>query len=325
MLSSASLLEATGADPDKMTDVAEDRKAIVGLDPVSKFRLTEDEVYARDGDICFQSVATQNFFYKMLEVGYQFENGNFVDSKQVEKVWALRSAKGDFAVLGGSSKNQNLEILIDLRAEGKHVLHAQVADYKDSLAYFSRSKGVVVTVQMVANGDPLGAKMEFNLVPLAETSLKFPFHVPRVSPGPRSIKYQLKVIFHGLHRRRRFILRSWIERTATPKHKLELERARGLSKALVRPDDEEFIVEFEKDAFGLGVSVVWSPEDNAVVVKAIDVDGAAARAGKITKGDIIRAIQGVRVDGMDYREVAKMLRNIPLVAVLILAHPITQA
>lgn len=329
-----------------MGDIAEDfsgesadRNTIVGLDPVSKAKLTEEDVYAWDGSICFQSVATQNFYYKMLEAGYKLVDGNFVEATDMERVWALRSAKGDFGIVGGASRNRTVQLDVDIRCDGKHVFHCAIEDYKDSLTYFTRPKGINVSLQLLAGNQIIGAEMRFTLSTGSNPSLCFPFQVPRIiqdtlgatalpglPPRASSQQHRLRIVLESLHSRRRFVVKARLDRPAIPKHKAELDVARRESILLMDASGgEEFVVEFEKDAFGLGVSVMWSPEENAVVVKTVEPDGAAARSCKIAKGDIVCAVQGVRIEGLDYREVGKMLRQIPLVAVLVLKRPSAMA
>eukprot|EP00924_Labyrinthula_sp_SR-Ha-C_P004667 snap_masked-scaffold_1-processed-gene-7.9-mRNA-1 protein AED:1.00 eAED:1.00 QI:0/0/0/0/1/1/5/0/721 len=270
-----------------------------------------EEYASRDG-VFFRSLQTQQMYYNLVESGFEvkFQNGKPKLEKAVgEVVWRL---------IKNGKEGQTLKNKSDVR----HVVPGlQIGEYEFSTETPDLKSNVTVslTVSSIFNGQTeCIVKREVELKPVNPT-MKVKFAIFRHQENATVViefrpasKDKLK---NFLYKKSCFVTAS-LTKFPLQSVRQEVMIARQESKALLRKN--EFIVELTKGASGVGMTLGWDKAIKSVIVKKIDPNGAAKRTEKLDVGDIVRGIQGQRIEHLSFKRVIKLLRSVPRTVILVI-------
>ncbi|KAH9259226.1 hypothetical protein BASA81_002269 [Batrachochytrium salamandrivorans] len=284
-------------------------------DPVTGRIIPPGKVFARDGQLCFESLQSQNAYYKMLEQGFvvEFELGRPVlKPGKMERVWELSTSEGNLAYLSSRTTLPPNLTTCTLLA-GRYQFQALAPELGGSIFAGTNRRKISVKLEVFAHNGAVVVDTSLELT-AENMHQKLNFQL-----AEKDCPALCKMQFHSPSMINRLMVKASIEKTVASKRVEQMANsAIDLAKRTIRPG--EFLVELEKDAVGVGMTFKWDTLRAGAAVKSIDPVGVASRARVIKEGDIVRSVQGVRVDQMEFKEIQQLLRNVPMRVILVLEH-----
>lgn len=275
----------------------------VVYDPVDQKPMKPSEAYATSDNLYFASLETQQMYYHLIDKGFEVvvEGGKpILRPAQAKRIWTKdmnlsRSSKDGHYVQSGLEP-------------GTYTFQAEAPDVHSLLG----SRKCTGTLQ-VTSGDGRNkiVQANFNLGKDSQMwSQKFSVEVEQqnatmvvdfinASSFGKSMNAHASLDFLPLS-----------------KSKKDMIEARRKSTAVAR--NGEYVVELTKGTTGVGMTLSWDNRIKSVLIRTIEENGAAQRTHKLKVGDRIKGIQGQRVDTLSFKDVIKMLRNIPTTVVLLM-------
>lgn len=284
-------------------------------DPVDQAPMKKSSAFAFHGDLFFGSLETQQVYYRLVESGFELA---VVGDKPVlrprvrelawEKTVSLRSSN--------SSSDGHFEVRDLSAGEYTFTLEAQAADLslRGSLAASitgARRCTAKLAVRARDTGEVI-AQAQLRLRADKDVSLRELKFSVGVEQQPATM--QLDVSSNSLLKAVKVLCK--LDCLEMSKTKKEVSEARNKSIIVARSD--EYMVEVTKGSAGMGVTLAWDKDMGSVVVRSVERNGAAALTRKISAGDLIRGIQGERVEDLSFKQAIGTLRNVPSTVVLLM-------
>ena len=287
-------------------------------DPITGKAIEKGRAYAEVDGLAFESLQTQTMYYELLEKGFEvaWEGGKpKLRSTEPKVIWELRDPKHPEKRFCKMSKKKPVEKMFGDFRPGKYTLEVWIegaAGKKKShptlKSTSSRSASAEVIVATFT-----GVEVTARTVDLSSS---YPRQVVlfEISEDITPARCMLK--FHGHTSFKKVYLGAKLTIIPPSAAQVSYNAAIQKTKKLLQPG--EFVVVLKKGANGVGMTLGWDKQRYGVVVKEVIPNGAAARTKLIRSGNLIRGVQGERVDGKSFKRVISRLRNVPRTVVLIL-------
>ena len=286
-------------------------------DPITGNEVDRSKAYAEVDGLVFESLQTQTMYYQLLEKGFEvsWKDGKpSLQSTAPKVIWELRDKKRTNQLGCRVTKGKPIEQLFGDLRPGKYTLEVSISGAKTS-TYSAKMKH---TSARSASAEVIIATFSGNeiLHRSVDLSTGYPQQVILFEVTEDIVPARCMVKLYGRTMFKKVTLNATL--SLVPFSAAQISHATALRKTKEILQPGEFVVELTKGAKGVGMTLGWDKQRRGVVVKELLPNGAASRTRLIRRGDMIKGIQGVRVDGRSFKRVVRRLRNVPRTVVFVM-------
>ncbi|GBG27730.1 FERM and PDZ domain-containing protein 2 [Hondaea fermentalgiana] len=275
----------------------------VVYDPVDQKPMKPSEAYATSDGLYFASLETQQMYYHLIQSGFEVvvEGGKpMLKQAQPQRIW------NDEASLRSTSKDAHF-VRSSLDA-GTYTFTAEVPDLHSSITGARRAQ-VKLDVTSGDGREKLATKTFSIDKSNPKVQERFLISVDQ-SDATMVVNFSSNSVLKAVR------VVGYLDYLPVSKSIREMHEARRQSMAVAK--SSEYVVELTKGTTGVGMTLSWDHRIKSVLIRSIEENGAAQRTHKLDVGDRIKGIQGQRVDNLSFKQVIKLLRDVPTTVVLLM-------